>query len=93
MNPNKAFNYKVQLLETENNIYILDSLLDSIEDYSSKLVLYNYDSFLFDFNYEDGLDFLKKVKEILEFGGKFPTKVSMGDNYHMMRDVTEKFNG
>ena len=40
-----------------------------------------------------GLDFLKKVKEILEFGGKFPTKVSMGDNYHMMRDVTEKFNG
>ena len=93
MNPNKVFNYKVQLLETENNIYILDSLLDSIEDYSSKLVLYNYDSFLFDFNYEDGLDFLKKVKEILEFGGKFPTKVSMGDNYHMMRDVTEKFNG
>ncbi len=93
MNPNKVFNYKVQLLETENNIYILDSLLASIEDYSSKLVLYNYDSFLFDFNYEDGLDFLKKVKEILEFGGKFPTKVSMGDNYHMMRDVTEKFNG
>ena len=93
MNPNKVFNYKVQLLETENNIYILDSLLASIEDYSSKLVLYNYDSFLFDFNYEDGLDFLKKVKEILEFGVKFPTKVSMGDNYHMMRDVTEKFNG
>ena len=94
MNPNKVFNYKVQLLETENNIKILNTLLPEIEngDYASRLVLYNYDSFLLDFDKEDGLDYLKKVKGILEQDGKYPTKVSMGDNYHEMRDITEKFN-
>ncbi len=94
MNPNKVFNYKVQLLETENNIKILNTLLPEIEngDYASRLVLYNYDSFLLDFDREDGLDYLKKVKGILEQDGKYPTKVSMGDNYHEMRDITEKFN-
>ena len=55
-------------------------------------MLYNYDSFLLDFDKEDGLDYLKKVKGILEQEGKYPTKVSMGDNYHEMRDITEKFN-
>ena len=94
MNPNKVFNYKVQLLETENNIRILNTLLPEIEngEYASRLVLYNYDSFLLDFDKEDGLDYLKKVKGILEQDGKYPTKVSMGDNYHEMRDITEKFN-
>ena len=94
MNPNKVFNYKVQLLETENNIRILNTLLPEIEngEYASRLVLYNYDSFLIDFDKEDGLDYLKKVKGILEQGGKYPTKVSMGDSYHEMRDITEKFN-
>ena len=94
MNPNKVFNYKVQLLETENNIKILNTLLPEIEngDYASRLVLYNYDSFLLDFDKEDGLYYLKLVKDILEQDGKYPTKVSMGDNYHEMRDITEKFN-
>ena len=36
----------------------------------SKLILYSYDSFLFDFNMEDGLGYLKKVKQILEQDGK-----------------------
>jgi hypothetical protein len=40
---------------------------------------------------EDGLDYLKKVKEILEQDGKYPVKVSWGLNYHEMKDITEKF--
>jgi hypothetical protein len=92
MNPNKLFNYMIQLSETENNTRILDNLLDKIENYKSKLVLYNYDAFLFDVDVKgDGLEYLKKVKRILEQGGKYPTKISMGDNYHTMRDITEKF--
>tara|TARA_B100000287_G_scaffold308549_1_gene291722 strand:+ start:239 stop:1510 length:1272 start_codon:yes stop_codon:yes gene_type:complete len=92
MNPNKLFNYMIQLSETENNTRILDNLLYNIENYKSKLVLYNYDAFLFDVDVKgDGLEYLKKVKRILEQGGKYPTKVSMGDNYHTMRDITEKF--
>jgi hypothetical protein len=39
----------------------------------------------------DGLDFLKKVKDIIEQGGKFPVKVGKGWNYHEMEDITRKF--
>ncbi len=93
MNPNKLFNYMIQLMETENNIQILDKLIPEIENFSSKLVLYNYDSFLFDLDYKkDGMKFLNVVKQILECDGKYPTKVQMGSNYHNMKDVTEKFS-
>ena len=91
MNANKLFNYTIQLMETENNMKALSNLISKIKDYKSKLVLYSYDSFLFDFNMEDGLEYLKKVKKILEQDGKYPVKVSWGLNYHEMKDITEKF--
>ena len=93
MNPNKLFNYTIQLMETENNMRVLSELIPEIEgyEYQSQLILYNYDSFLFDFNMEDGLDYLEKVKGVLEQKSKFPVKVSWGLNYHEMKDITEKF--
>ena len=91
MNPNKLFNYTIQLMETENNMQVLSKLIPEIKDDRSKLVLYSYDSFLFDFNMEDGLEYLEKVKNLLEQDGKFPVKVSWGLNYHEMKDITEKF--
>ena len=91
MNANKLFNYTIQLMETENNMKALSKLISKIRNYKSRLVLYSYDSFLFDFNMEDGLDYLKKVKNILEQDGKYPVKVSWGLNYHEMKDITEKF--
>ena len=91
MNKNKVFNYLIQLMETENNMKILTELLPEIGDYKSKLVLYSYDSFLFDFYLPDGLDFLQKVKGIIEQNDKFPVKVGKGWNYHEMEDITEKF--
>ncbi len=91
MNPNKLFNYMIQLMETENNIKILNELQPKLQQYNSKLVLYNYDSFLFDFDTNDGLDFLNMVKQTIESGGKYPVKISRGVNYHEMDDITEKF--
>jgi hypothetical protein len=91
MNANKLFNYTIQLMETENNMKVLSKLIPEIKDDRSKLILYSYDSFLLDFNMEDGLDYLKKVKKILEQNGKFPVKVSWGLSYHEMKDITEKF--
>jgi hypothetical protein len=91
MNANKLFNYTIQLMETENNMKALTRLIPEVKDYKSKLILYSYDSFLLDFNMEDGLDYLKKVKQILEQDGKYPVKVSWGLNYHEMKDITEKF--
>jgi len=91
MNRNKLFNYTVQLEETECNMRVLNKLIPEIEDYSSKLVSYNYDSFLFDVDLNDGKEYILKVKSILEQNGKFPVKVSYGSNYHEMKDITEKF--
>ena len=91
MNKNKVFNYLIQLMETESNMRMLTELLPKIKGYESKLILYNYDSFLFDFHLEDGLKFLKKVKGIIEQKGKFPVKVGKGWNYHEMEDITENF--
>ena len=91
MNKNKVFNYLIQLMETENNMKILTELLPEISGYKSKLVLYSYDSFLFDFYLPDGLNFLQKVKGIIEQNDKFPVKVGKGWNYHEMEDITEKF--
>ena len=91
MNANKLFNYTIQLMETENNMKVLSELIPQIKEDKSKLILYSYDSFLLDFNMEDGLNYLKRVKKILEQDGKFPVKVSWGLNYHEMKDITEKF--
>ena len=91
MNANKLFNYTIQLMETENNMKVLSKLIPEIKDDRSKLILYSYDSFLLDFNMKDSLNYLKKVKKILEQNGKFPVKVSWGLSYHEMEDITEKF--
>ena len=91
MNASKLFNYTIQLMETENNMKVLSELIPQIKEDKSKLILYSYDSFLLDFNMEDGLNYLKKVKNILEQNDKFPVKVSWGLNYHEMKDITEKF--
>ena len=91
MNKNKLFNYFIQSLETEANMKMLSNLFNTIKDYKSKLVLYNYDSFLFDFNVEDGVNYLKLLKNEIELNGKFPTSISWGLNYHEMEDITEKF--
>jgi len=90
MSRNKLFNYLIQLMETENNMKMLSNLIPFLESYKSKLILYSYDSFLFDFNLDDGVDFLKKIKKIIESNGLFPTKTSKGTNYHEMEDITEK---
>ena len=91
MNKNKLFNYLIQLMETESNMRMLTKLIPKISGYKSKLILYSYDSFLFDFHVEDGLDFIKKVKGIVECKGKYPVKVAKGSNYHEMKDITRKF--
>ena len=90
MNRNKLFNYIIQLMETENNMKMLSTLIPFLESYKSRLILYSYDSFLFDFNLDDGVDFLKETKKIIESNGLFPTKTGKGNTYHEMEDITEK---
>ena len=110
LNRNKLFNYLIQAYETEMNIKkildIQDYLLGKHDDKvkKTKLVLYGYDSFLFDFAQEDGVETLKEIKTILEdeiyhlpinrveppVEPYFMTKSKMGYNYGEMKDITNR---
>ena len=109
LNRNKLFNYLIQAYETETNIKKILSIQDYLlgETYDckkkkTKLVLYGYDSFLFDFANEDGVETLRQIKKILEndipwlptnrvdYKPFFMTKSKAGLNYGKMKPITER---
>ncbi len=89
LNRNKLFNYLIQAYETESNIKKILLIQDYLYNKKTKLVLYGYDSFLFDFSNEDGVETLKRIKSILE-KNKHYTKSKMGLNYGDMKDITKR---
>jgi len=80
MNPQKLFNYYIQAYETEMNCKILKDILNLLDNYSSKMILYVYDAFLFDIEPEDK-SILKEIQKLMVF----PTKLKIGRDYHNMR--------
>ena len=90
MNPNKLFNYQLQAGETEHNLITINNVNELIQSYKSKLILYTYDSLLFDYNLDDGKDFLFELKAVISEFGKYPVKIKAGINYHGMKDVTSR---
>ena len=89
MNKNKLFNYLIQAYETESNIKTIIEINNYLLDKHTKLVLYGYDSFLFDFSKQDGVNVLTEIKNILERNGHM-TKAKMGFNYGEMTDISER---
>jgi hypothetical protein len=77
--------YVLQSYETERNILIINELHILLEDKETKLVMYNYDSFLFDYSKKDGKKLLEDIQNILEQDG-FNTSCSYGNNY---QDLTK----
>ena len=88
----KLFNYFIQLHETEHNVMTLEKVLPLFHERQSKLILYTYDSILIDFDYNDGPDFIRKVKSTLECDNSFPVKVYLGSTYHDLVNVTDRFH-
>ena len=84
LNPAKLLNYFLQAFETERNMAVIHNVLQRTTAYESKLILYTYDSFLFDFHVKDGAEFIQIVKAELEQQGKFPTKLEIGPTYQNM---------
>jgi hypothetical protein len=74
-------------METENNMKMLNKLIPIFDNYYSKLILYSYDSFLIDYDMNDSKEFLNEVRNIIEFDGKFPIRMSRGINYHKMEKM------
>ena len=86
-NKYKTWNYLIQLLETEQSFYLMDKLSQKIKDFKSKLMLYTYDSFLFDIVLDEKEELIKIVNETMQTHN-FRLKVKTGINYHELK--TEK---
>ena len=89
VNRNKVFNYLIQSFETERNIKRILEIQDYLKNKDTNLVLYGYDSFLFDYSKQDGVDTLTDIKNILE-DGDYPTKIKMGYTYSSINDITKR---
>lgn len=84
MHKMKLFNYLLQSFETEFNIQKICELRDAgLEG----LMLYTYDSFLFDVPSTNMNSFIASVKAILETDG-MTVSVSVGNDYGNMVDVS-----
>lgn len=90
MNAAKLLNYVLQSFETERNMAVIHNLLGRISSFSSRLILYTYDSFLIDFDKRDGAELIRIIKSELEQNGKFPTKLEVGPDYHNMITIKRK---
>jgi len=83
MNPQKLLNYVLQNLETANNVCILYEIFKVLRGKNTKLVLYVYDSFLFDVD-KDEKDVLLEIEKIFKTKNlKF--KIKEGTNYHNIK--------
>ena len=82
LNKNKLFNYVLQALETERNIFILDKLSKINLNQKSLPILYTYDSILFDVDSNE-TNYIREVKQIMEKDG-FPVELEIGKNYGNM---------
>jgi hypothetical protein len=79
MNPQKLFNYILQNMETSLNIEILFRIFKLLKGRSTKLVLYTYDSFLFDV--DKGEEFLLDDNKEVFYKLKLQLKEKNGINY------------
>lgn len=80
MNPQKLLNYLLQTVETANNVLILWDILKVLRGKNTKLILYVYDSFLFDVD-KNEKDTLKEILDIFT-KYKLQVKFKKGNNYN-----------
>ena len=85
MNPQKLFNYYIQAHETETNVNTLHGLHTYLYSKETKIVHYNYDSFLFDYSRKDGVDTIYKIQDALQRLG-YKVKSKAGHTYGDMKD-------
>jgi len=79
MNPSKLLNYVLQNLETANNVNILWDIFKILRGKNTKLVLYVYDSFLFDYDNSEPDVMLKILGIFNKYNLQVKTK--QGTNY------------
>ena len=89
MNPSKLFNYYLQSMETEYNMAMINEVNALLGPYDTKLILYTYDSLLFDFNIKDGRQLILDIKNLMT-NNNFPVKIKAGKTMQHMQNMTSK---
>jgi len=84
---NKLFNYYLQALETEVSVRKMDRIVDYLQDKISKLILYTYDSLLFDISEQEAREVVPALRTMLE-EGNFPVKLKYGNIYSKLKSVS-----
>ena len=85
-NKTQLLPYILQTYETERNLGILNNLVKFLEDKESSLVLYCYDSFLFDVSKKDGSSLLQQIEDILT-QDNFKVSIKYGKDYKNMKSI------
>jgi len=80
----------LQLLEFEDVHKYLNQIKILLDRSKTRIILYTYDSLLFDFNATDGKELLIDIKNVLESYGKLVT-TDMGVNYFEMKNIDNYF--
>jgi DNA polymerase I-like protein with 3'-5' exonuclease and polymerase domains len=91
MNPSKLFNYYLQSMETEYNMSMINKINALLGPYETKLVLYTYDSLLFDFAIKDGKQLILDIKDTMT-DNKFPVKIKAGKTMQDLQNMTDKIS-
>ena len=90
MNKQKLFNYLIQLYEMSRSVSIIEKINKFLVNYDCDIVLYTYDSLLFDMTLKKQLkyskeikikEFISEIKNIMEDNGEFPIKYKIGTTY------------
>lgn len=87
MTANKLFNYYLQAVETEVSVQKLRQCQDLLKEHETCMILYTYDSILFDVPTAEAQKILPALKQILE-QGNFPVKTKAGYIYSKMNTIS-----
>ena len=86
MTANKLFNYYLQAIEIEVSVQKLQLVQKLIESYDACMILYTYDSILFDIPLSEAKDLIYQIKQALE-QGNWPVKCKVGNTYDSLNAI------
>jgi DNA polymerase I-like protein with 3'-5' exonuclease and polymerase domains len=87
MTANKLFNYYLQATETEVSVQKLQQVQTILQDRETCMILYTYDSILFDMPMHEAQEMIPAIKTVLE-QGNFPVKTQVGNIYSKMDTIS-----
>lgn len=87
MTANKLFNYYLQATETEVSVQKLQQVQTILQDRETCMILYTYDSILFDMPMHEAQEMIPAIKTLLE-QGNFPVKTQVGNIYSKMDTIS-----